>query len=199
MAAPSLTGPNFTRKHIDMIGNLIVAPPAQEDEFWAKSVIFIYQETATSVVGLVVNKPSDRTLSDLAEHHNISYSGNEVLYIGGPVNPSALVMLHTDDWVCSNTMQICDGYRVSSDKSMLKRVCSGDTPRKWKLFLGMSGWIPQQLAGEMMGNSPWSKKTAWLTAKSSEQVVFGKDANSTWKKGIDAAASGMVQSYFTIS
>jgi putative transcriptional regulator len=182
-----------------MIGTLLVAPPAQEDEFWAKSVVFIYEENKTSVIGLTLNKPTDRTLAELAEHHGLEYSGREVLYQGGPVNPAALVMLHTDDWACGNTMQIGESFRVSSDRTMLKRLCSGDQPRKWRLYLGMSGWTPDQLAGEISGHAPWNKKTAWLTASADESIVFGKAPEVIWKKSIDAAAASMVQNYFTIS
>ena len=182
-----------------MIGTLLVAPPAQDDEFWGKSVVLIYEENANNTIGLAVNKPSDRTLSDLAEYHKIEYSGDELLYIGGPVNPNALVMLHSGDWACSNTMQISDSFRISSDKSMLKRICSGDRPKKWKMFLGMSAWTPAQLQGELSGVAPWSKKKAWLTAPSTEQLVFGKHSESAWKRGIDLAATHAVQNFFTIS
>ena len=185
-------------EHSDMIGQLLVAPPAQKNEYWEESVIFLYEQTAASVVGLVLNKPSERTLADLAHHHELDYTGDEQIYVGGPVNPSALVMLHTDDWACTNTMHIGGPWRISSDKTMLNRICQGDAPRKWRLFLGMSVWSPMQLEGEMKGNPPWSKKTAWVTAPASESIIFAKSPERAWKKGIDLAAQEMVSSYFTI-
>ncbi len=181
-----------------MIGQLLVAPPAQKHEFWEQSVVFIYEETLASTVGLIINKPSERKLSDLAEHHNLNYSGDEPLYIGGPVNQSALVMLHTDDWVCTNTMHIGGPWRISSDRTMLQRICSGDTPRKWRLFLGMSVWTPHQLEGEMRGEPPWNKKTAWINAPANESILFSKSPERAWKKSIDLAAQEMVSNYFTI-
>ena len=182
-----------------MIGTLLVAPPAQEDEFWYKTVVFIYEQNKNSTIGLVLNKPSDRSVQELAEHHGFNYNGSDLLYIGGPVNPNALVMLHTEDWACSNTMQIGSDFRVSSDKTMLERLCKGDTPRKWRLFLGMSGWGPHQLEGEIAGVPPWTKKKAWLTAPASESIMFGNEPTKVWKKAIDLAAETAVQNYFTIS
>jgi len=181
-----------------MIGQLLVAPPAQKSEYWEESVIFLYEQTAASVVGLVLNKPGERSLAELAEHHELDYTGDEQIYVGGPVNPSALVMLHTDDWACTNTMHIGGPWRISSDKTMLSRICKGDAPRKWRLFLGMSVWSPMQLEGEMKGNPPWSKKTAWVTAPATESIMFAKSPERAWKKGIDLAAQEMVSSYFTI-
>lgn len=182
-----------------MIGTLLVAPPAQEDEFWGKSVIFLYEQNPNTVVGLALNKPSERSLRELAEHHDLEFLGEEMLHTGGPVNPAALVMLHTNDWACGNTMQIGSDFRVSSDRSMLHRLCSGDKPRKWRLYLGMSVWTPAQLEGELSGTPPWSKKTSWLTAPAEESILFGKNPDKIWEKSIELAAATMVQSYFTIT
>jgi len=182
-----------------MIGQLLVAPPAQTDDYWAQSVVFLYEETAKASVGIILNKRSDRTFRELAEHHDLDYDGDELLYIGGPVNPSALVMLHTDDWSCTNTMHVTGNLRLSSDRTMLKRLCEGDRPAKWRLFLGMSAWTPEQLAGEISGIAPWNKKTAWLTAPSETKLIFDAKPERIWKKSIDLAAAQMVGSFFNIS
>ena len=182
-----------------MLGKLLVAPPMQRSEYWAESVIFIYEENYNNTVGLIVNKPSDKTLKELAEHHGFDYHGDELLYVGGPINASALVMLHTDDWMCSNTMQIENSnFRISSDRSMLRRICEGDRPAYWRLFLGMSAWTPDQLQSEIAGNFAGGKKAAWLTANANRDVLFSKKPIRAWNMAIDAAAESMVQSYFHI-
>ena len=181
-----------------MVGDLLIAPPAQDHDFWSRTVVFIYEKNKTGTVGLVVNKPSDKTVAELAEHHGLEYPGDEVLYQGGPVNPSALVMLHTDDWHCTNTMKVSNGILVSSDKTMLSRLCEGDRPRRWRLFLGMSAWTAGQLEGELSGVPPWNKKTSWVIAQATEDVLFGKNPDRVWKKGIDLAANHMIQNYFNI-
>lgn len=182
-----------------MLDNLLVAPPAQDDEYWAQSVVLLYEETPKAVIGLTLNKPSDRKFSELAEHNNISYNGDEMLYIGGPVNPNALVMLHTDDWACSNTMQVGYNLRISSDKTMIKRLCTGDKPKHWRLFLGMSAWTPSQLQAEIDGNPPYSKKRSWLVAPPNLSIIFDDNPTRMWKRSIDLAAHEMVESFFTIA
>jgi putative transcriptional regulator len=181
-----------------MVGHLLVAPPAQHDEYWEKSVIFVYEQTPANVVGLILNKPSDKAVNDLADHHGHNYQGDDMLYLGGPVNPSSLIMLHTDDWTCSNTMHIAENIMISSDRTMIKRLSEGDTPRKWRLFLGMSVWAPMQLEGELKGNPPWNKKKSWVTSSFNESILFTKDPEKCWKKGLELAAKDMVNSYFTI-
>lgn len=181
-----------------MIGQLIVAPPAQHDEYWGNSVIFLYEQTQQSTVGLILNKASDRSFKELAEHHGLHFKGNDLLYIGGPVNPNALVMLHTDDWSCTNTMTAGNGLSISSDRTMLQRLCVGDRPKRWRLFLGMSVWTPNQLQCELQGIPPYSRKTAWLTAPADPELVFDGKPDRMWKKSIDLAAEEAVQNYFSI-
>jgi putative transcriptional regulator len=183
---------------MEMLGRLLVAPPAQDDDFWSKSVCLIYEYNKGSHVGLVLNKPSERSVAEIALHHGIIYEGNEMLYLGGPVNPAALLMLHSGEWTCTNTMHVMGNLRVSSDKTMLKRVCSGDAPKHWRMFLGMSAWSPGQLEGEISGDAPWSKKNAWLAANGSENVIFQKDPDKMWKKSIDLAVQQITDSYFAI-
>jgi putative transcriptional regulator len=198
MGVACLTGHKFYNI-MNYIGNLLVAPPAQTDSFWSKSVIYIYEQNQNFVTGLVLNKPSDRTVGHLAEHHDLEYNGSDFINIGGPVNANALVMLHTDDWVCSNTMHVNNNLRISSDKTMLTRICSHDTPKKWKMFLGMSSWTTNQLEGEMKGVPPWNKKLSWLVAPASNSIIFEPNATKLWKKSIDVAVQEMTDSYFTIN
>lgn len=179
-------------------GRLLVAPPSQNDDFWSQSVVFLYEETPAAVVGLALNKPSDRSVKELAEHHGYSYLGRDMINIGGPLNSAALVMLHTDDWSCTNTMQLDNKLRISSDRTMLKRLCDGDAPKKWKLFLGMSGWTPKQLDAEINGNAPYSKKTAWLVAPVNPSIIFENNSEKVWKKALDLAIQEATSSYFHI-
>lgn len=184
---------------MDLLGKLLVAPPAQDDDFWSKSVILVYEQNNGNNIGLTLNKTSDKSLENLAKHHGIVYSGKDQLYIGGPVNMSALVMLHTDDWICTNTMHITGGYRISSDRSMLSRICSHDSPRRWRMFLGMAAWMPGQLESELSGTPPWDKKRSWLVAPAEEHIVFEKNPEKMWKRAIDSAVQEMTDSFFSIN
>lgn len=195
MGDPYLTG-------VDQMietGQLLVAPPAQDDDYWNQTVIFLYEKTEINTIGLIVNKVGDRSVRDLAEHNRLSYDGEDMLYIGGPVNPHALVLLHTNDWRCSNTYRINSKFSVSSDRSMLDRICGGDRPSQWKMFLGMSAWKAGQLENELLGIPPWNKKRSWLVCPSSAPVLFDKDQSRSWKKAVNSSIKQATDSLFQIS
>jgi putative transcriptional regulator len=177
-------------------GQILIAPPAQKDEFWNSTVIYIYEKTPHGTAGLVVNKPSDKHVRDLADHHKVVYGGNDALYIGGPVKNSAIVLLHTNDWHCSNTFQITDRASISSDKSMISRIADGDTPHRWKMFLGMSVWAPGQLEAEIEGTEPWTKRNSWLIAPANNSILFDNEPERAWKRSITLAVKEATGSLF---
>jgi putative transcriptional regulator len=183
---------------MELIGKVLAAPPANVDEYWGKSVVFVYEQNLENSVGVMVNKPSDKTVAELCEHHNLTYHGNENLYLGGPVNPSALLMLHSRDWQGINTLDIDNQYRVTSDKTMLHRLCQGDRPKNWKLVLGMSAWKIGQLEGEISGKHPWSKSHSWLVADANNSMLFGSDPEAQWNQTIRMSGKNMIDKFFSI-
>jgi len=177
-------------------GQMLVAPPAQKDSYWSQTAIFIYERSPHNTIGLIVNKPGDRPVSDLAKHNGLDYDGQEMLYIGGPVNSSALVLLHTNDWRSQNTFRVNEEFSVTSDKAMLPRICSGDRPSKWKLFLGMSAWASGQLECEIIGTHPWNKQSSWLTSSSDSMVLFDTEPARAWKRALNASVKEATETLF---
>ncbi len=73
-------------------GKLLVASPALVDPNFARTVVFITEHNDEGAMGIVLNRPSDTgvgsVVSELAE-----IAGGEPIYVGGPVQPEALVLL----------------------------------------------------------------------------------------------------------
>lgn len=180
------------------VGKLLISPPTNKETFFEKSLVLIYDQTPKTTTGVIVNKPSNRTLQELCEFNDIEYRGKERIFIGGPVNPSALLMLHSRDWACTNTIEIGNHWRVSSDHSMLTRIAKGDRPRYWRLCLGMCGWSPGQLEGEILGAPPWSRSKSWLVSNPTTEILFHRSSSKVWTKAIENCGQEMIDSFFTI-
>ena len=88
-------------------GKLLIAKPnVMKDPHFAKSVVYIYEQTDKVCVGLVLNKPSYMNVGDIQTMRGVHNSGaNGHLYRGGPVSEQSLMLLHTDDWYSTNTIQ----------------------------------------------------------------------------------------------
>ena len=74
-------------------GSLLVASPALVDPNFARSVVFITEHNDDGAMGIVLDRPSDATVGEIAPQLD-DVAGNEApIYVGGPVQPSALVVL----------------------------------------------------------------------------------------------------------
>jgi putative transcriptional regulator len=179
------------------VGKLLIANPAfpQESPF-AKGVIYIHEEhTNVGTIGLMLNKPAG-TVSKLCNENGIIFPDmKSKMHSGGPVNPSALLLLHTDDWESSNTISIGTGLRISSDSNMFDKMSTGNEPLYWRAFFGMCAWRPGQLDKELEGNHPYVKNM-WLMATPTEDVIFNYDGEDQWIKSVDLCSQQTIDHFF---
>ena len=104
------------------VGKLLIAHPMFPPQNpFAKTVIYIYQDDSVNgTVGVVLNRPSQTTVAQLAAQNGHSFfDTTKMVQMGGPVNKNSLIMLHTDDWHSSNTAFAGDKLRISSDTFIL--------------------------------------------------------------------------------
>ena len=182
---------------MDLIGNLLIAPPAVKGNFWYKTVIMITEHHHQGSVGLVLNKRSDMSIREFGEQLNFDLDLPGYVYVGGPVNVKSLTLLHTNDWACKNTLQLNKDFRMSSADDMLPRLAMGDAPERFRMFLGMAGWAPNQLMGEIKGTPPWNEQTSWCTSKSDLDLVFEYDNKDQWCQCLDRSALEFAQNLLT--
>lgn len=171
---------------MNLIGNLLVAPPTLKGQLWHESVIMVTEHELNGSVGVILNKPSNLTINEFGEKIGVDLDIPGDVHIGGPLNPQSLSFLHTSDWKCDNTMIINDEFRLSSSPEIMPRLAAGDTPKQWRLFLGICGWQPKQLIREI---KPVSGKlnTSWCVISSNSELVFEYNNVEQWEFAIEAA------------
>lgn len=182
---------------MNLIGNLLIAPPAVKGNFWYKTVIMVTEHHAQGSVGIVLNKRSQMSVVEFANQLGFDLDVPGFMYLGGPVNVKSLSFLHTNDWVSKNTHRINDEFSISSADDILPRLAVGDTPSQWRMFLGLCGWSPGQLLGEVRGQAPWKLDTSWCTANADLDIVFGSDNKDQWCSALDQSGLQFAQSILT--
>jgi len=173
-------------------GKILVARPhVMRDPGFAESVVYLYEETDSVVLGLVLNKPSTMSVADIHRLRGYQYSGAAgLLYKGGPVSEQSLLMLHTDDWQSTNTMQVTHGNCISSDELMLDKMVDGNLPSCWRLMSGMSTWSRNQLISEVY------KHKAWLLVEPNQEIFYNEEGLNQWKQAIKLASERFTESLF---
>jgi putative transcriptional regulator len=154
-------------------GKLIIAPPKVKGTFWARSVVFISEDSHLGSVGVVLNKPSKMSLRDFGNQCDVDLDYEGEVYVGGPANSKAL----------------------SSSEEVLNRLAIGDTPYYWRLIVGLSTWTPDQLECEVKGKHPYTLDSSWLVATPNHHLVFGLDTTDQWATAIEQSSLEFSQNF----
>lgn len=181
------------------VGKILIANPTMPAENpFAKTVIYVYSDDVKQgTTGVILNRVSETTVQDLCYDHKITYPSSEPkVHIGGPVNRTAMILLHTDDWHSSNTALAGNNLLISSDKLMMLKLSQGNEPVYWRMIIGLSSWAPGQLDMEIKGQFPYNRTHQWLTADPDEDTIFGYDGEEQWNKALELYSAQMIDFYF---
>jgi len=178
---------------MELTGNLLIAPPAVKGNFWYKTVVLVTEHHQNGSLGLTLNKRSQMTVNEFAQQLNIHMDVPGFLYLGGPVNVKNLSFLHSPEWMCSNTMLINEHLSLSSAEEILPRLALGDRPKRWRMFLGVCGWAPDQLVNEVKGTHPWNHDHSWCLAKGDPDLIFETDQKDQWMQALERSGQEFAQ------
>jgi putative transcriptional regulator len=153
-------------------GQLLLDSGQLRGSFFQRSVVLICQHDAEGAFGLVINHASGNKVGDLIVADLPDQLKGCPLYLGGPVQPTALSFLHSDAFVEEANVMANLNLGHSLD-SLMELGESFSAARKIKMFAGYAGWSPGQLEDEM-------KRKAWLTHPASLELVFDSDPAQLW-------------------
>ncbi len=155
-------------------GQLLLDSGQLTGSFFARTVILICQHDAEGAFGLVLNRPTGNKVGDALVADLPDSLKDQPLYLGGPVQPTAMSFLHTEPFNPDGNVLTNLSVGHSLDELMdLGESFAAD--KKVKLFAGYSGWSPGQLEDEM-------KRKAWLTHPASADIVFAADLSGLWAR-----------------
>jgi putative transcriptional regulator len=142
--------------------------------FFQRTVVLICQHDPEGAFGLVLNRDSGSSAGDLIVADLPDVLKESPLFLGGPVQPSALSFLHTDSFIPD--ANVIPNLTLGHSLDNLMEIGDSFSPtRKIKMFAGYAGWSPGQLEEEM-------KRKAWLTHPASLDLVFDTPCKELWKK-----------------
>src|SRR3954454_23412480 len=89
--------------------HLLVASPQLGDPNFARTVVLITEHNEEGAMGIVLNRAATTTVADAApELEELVIPGDDV-YVGGPVQPSSVIVLAEWETPDESAVQIFDG------------------------------------------------------------------------------------------
>lgn len=161
-----------------LCGQYLVAGRRLRDPNFYKTVVLIVEHGPEGAMGVVVNRPSSVTVAHaLAEHFQLPET-DDVVYVGGPVEPAALFVLHNAPELDTAERPVVPGLFVGSSAGVFESVVrsSADADNsgvQFRIFSGCAGWGPGQLEGELARGD-------WHVVPATADSLFESDPYQMW-------------------
>ena len=138
------------------------------DPNFRQAVVLLVEHGEEGALGIVLNRPADITVADAVPALAPVVGPDEVLYLGGPVQPTAVVLLaqFDDEGVPAHPLFESVGLVTGEVESL------GGAERA-RVYAGYAGWGAGQLERELEENS-------WIDATPSASDVFTDRPESLW-------------------
>lgn len=144
--------------------HLLVASPGLYDPNFRKTVVLLAEHNEEGALGLVLNHPAEVTVHETVPPLASATDASDLLFIGGPVQPTDVVILADLGDPQRLDLPIMDGIGI------LTGILEDDAlegARAVRVFAGYSGWGPGQLERELTEDS-------WLTLPAIPSDAFAE-------------------------
>jgi putative transcriptional regulator len=134
-------------------GKLLIATPMLRDPNFNQTVTLVVRHDEEGALGLVLNRPSQTTLSQAWAGVSETPCPHEgYVYQGGPC-PGPLMILHEREELAD--LQVCAGLWFSTDADHARALMEASAG-PLRCFVGYAGWGATQLESELQTG-------CWLT------------------------------------
>jgi putative transcriptional regulator len=140
---------------VSQVGRLLVATPLIADPNFERTVVLLLAHGAEGAFGVVLNRPSDTRVDEVAPAWTPAAAAPGVVFVGGPVGRDAVLglgrspLLGPDDE--ASLIGDCGTVDLHAEPD------EGPTP--WstvRLFAGSAGWAAGQLEDELSEGAWWA-------------------------------------------
>jgi putative transcriptional regulator len=153
-------------------GQLLIAGPALLDPNFWRTVVLVVEHTEDGALGLVLNRPSGTTVGEAVSQLEQLVDLGDQLFIGGPVQPSAVIVLAEFEDATDAALIAFDDIGVLGIASSLDEL--GPGVRTGRAFVGHAGWGPGQLDSEL-------ERGDWILEPAQRSDAFSDAPRELWQ------------------
>jgi putative transcriptional regulator len=154
---------------------ILVAHPAFRDLEYRQTVLIAAPAPNGGHVGVILNRPTRRSLGSLFPEHEPSKKVVEPVFYGGPFSRGALVALvRAGEAPGAGSVLLMKNLYLAFRANTIDHVIE-TTPNEARYFVGYVGWRPGELRGEI-------DRGLWTVANADLELIFRKDTESLWEE-----------------
>ncbi|HEY9523073.1 MAG TPA: YqgE/AlgH family protein [Thermopolyspora sp.] len=163
------------------VGALLVATPLLDDPNFRRSVVLILEHDADGgTLGVVLNRPSEISVTQVLPSWDPLVTGPSVLFEGGPVQTDSALALAAVlsgqeplGWRRLHTSTPAVSRLGTVDLDAPPEILAGEIAQM-RIFAGYAGWTAGQLAAEI-------REGAWYLIDAEPGDTFHGDPEGLWR------------------
>ena len=151
-------------------GQLLIAGPTLVDPNFRRTVVLVGEHSEEGALGVVLNRRAEATVLDAVPELAALVAGLDHVHVGGPVQPSAIVVLADfvePDLAGSIVLDSVGFLPAEVDPDELGEL------RRARVFVGYAGWGPGQLESEL-------EEDSWIVEAALVEDVFTSEPDELW-------------------
>ena len=154
-------------------GQLLVAGPALVDPNFRRTVVLIGEHGDEGAMGVVLNRASETLVGDAVPPMAPLTAPDELVFLGGPVQPEAVVVLA--DFADVEQAEVAVVDTIGFLPGEIEDTSAFGELRGVRIFAGYAGWAPGQLEDEL-------EEGAWIVVTARSSDVFTAAPELLWSE-----------------
>jgi len=152
---------------------LLVATAALNNSRYRRTVILSVPVDGDRHLGIIVNRPSKRTLAELFPEHEPSKQVTEPVFFGGPMSQRAIfALVRRAETPGRGALRVMDGLFLAITANTVDRIIE-QTPQQARFYIGDVIWRPGELKDELSDGY-------WHVMDADPDLLFRKDTQALW-------------------
>ena len=154
---------------------ILIAHPAFRDLEYRQTVLIAAPAPNGGHVGVILNRPTRRSLGSLFPEHEPSKKVLDPVFYGGPFSRGALVALvHAHDSPGAGSVPLMKDLFLAFRANTIDHVIE-TTPNEARYYVGYVGWRPGELKSEI-------DRGLWSVLNADVDMIFRKDTEGLWEE-----------------
>jgi putative transcriptional regulator len=154
---------------------ILVAHPQFRDNDYRQTVLIAAPAPNGGHVGVILNRPTRRSLGSLFPEHEPSKKVLDPVYYGGPFSRGALVALvRAENAPGAGSVLLMKNLYLAFRANTIDQVIES-TPNEARYFVGYVGWRPGELKSEI-------DRGLWSVTGADLDTIFRKDTEGLWEE-----------------
>ncbi|MBI2319740.1 MAG: YqgE/AlgH family protein [Betaproteobacteria bacterium] len=175
LAYLALPGTAFAQRAGASDAVLLVASPRLADPSYRQTVVIAVPIDNDRHVGIIINRPTRRTLASLFPEHEPSKRVAEPVFFGGPMSGSAVfAVVRSEEKPGIGSIELLQHLFLAVTVNTVDSVIE-HTPNQARYFVGNIVWRPGELRREL-------DLKLWHVMDPNPDHVFRKDTSGLWEE-----------------